>query len=168
MKRVIAAALVLPVLAVLGVATAGAAPPDDVQAVKAATARYHSIQQALADGYLAPPPGACVVHPFLPGLAMGYHFENPVLMEDNVIDPLRPEMLIYERKPNGRFRLIAVEYYIEADQTASAPVLFGQTFEGPFDPHHGGMETHYDLHVWLWKDNPAGLFAAWNPDVTCP
>ncbi len=42
------------------------------------------------------------MHPVLPGLAMGYHFENPALMEDNVVDPLRPEMLVYERKPNGQ------------------------------------------------------------------
>ena len=27
---------------------------------------------------------------------------------------------------------------------------------------------HYDLHVWLWKKNPAGLFAPTNPDVRCP
>ena len=155
-------------IAAIGSGLASAAPPNDLQAVKAATARYHSIQQALADGYVAPPPGACIVHPALPGLAMGYHFENPALMEDNVIDPLRPEMLLYERKPNGRFRLIGVEYYIEADQTTSAPVLFGQTFQGPMPAHHPFMETHYDLHVWLWKHNPLGLFATWNPDVNCP
>ena len=34
--------------------------------------------------------------------------------------------------------------------------------------HHPGQETHYDLHVWLWKHNPSGLFAEWNPSVTCP
>jgi hypothetical protein len=28
--------------------------------------------------------------------------------------------------------------------------------------------THWSLHVWLWKDNPNGLFAAFNPDVSCP
>jgi hypothetical protein len=27
---------------------------------------------------------------------------------------------------------------------------------------------HYDLHVWLWKHNPAGLFAPTNPNVKCP
>jgi hypothetical protein len=30
------------------------------------------------------------------------------------------------------------------------------------------MPIHYDLHVWLWQHNPSGLFAPWNPDVTCP
>ena len=138
---------------------------SQLQQVKAATARYHSIQQAIADGYLPPPPGGCIVSP---AGAMGYHFENPALMEDATIDPLRPEMLLYERTPNGKFRLIGVEYYIQADQASTAPVLFGQRFQGPMPAHHPGMEAHYDLHAWIWKENPSGLFAEWNPDVTCP
>jgi hypothetical protein len=28
--------------------------------------------------------------------------------------------------------------------------------------------SHYDLHVWLWKENPAGLFSPTNPAVKCP
>ena len=27
---------------------------------------------------------------------------------------------------------------------------------------------HYDLHVWLFKLNPAGLFNVVNPTVKCP
>jgi hypothetical protein len=27
---------------------------------------------------------------------------------------------------------------------------------------------HYDLHVWLWKSNPEGLFSPTNPGVKCP
>ena len=34
--------------------------------------------------------------------------------------------------------------------------------------HGGGMPTHFDLHVWLWKRNPSGIFASWNPAVVCP
>ena len=26
----------------------------------------------------------------------------------------------------------------------------------------------YTLHAWIWQYNPAGLFAHWNPNVTCP
>jgi hypothetical protein len=29
------------------------------------------------------------------------------------------------------------------------------------------MPVHYDLHVWLFDSNPAGVFAAWNPSVDC-
>jgi hypothetical protein len=29
------------------------------------------------------------------------------------------------------------------------------------------IRAHYDLHVWLFGENPDGLFAAYNPDATC-
>ena len=48
------------------------------------------------------------------------------------------------------------------------PVLFGRTFDGPMPGHAPGMPWHYDLHVWAWKHNPAGLFAQFNPKVRCP
>jgi hypothetical protein len=31
-----------------------------------------------------------------------------------------------------------------------------------------GMPIHYDLHVWLYRHNPAGRFAMWNSRVHCP
>jgi hypothetical protein len=37
--------------------------------------------------------------------------------------------------------------------------------------HHPIMPAalhHWDLHVWLWKENPAGVFSATNPAVKCP
>ena len=46
--------------------------------------------------------------------------------------------------------------------------LFGVPFDGPMLGHEPGMPKHYDLHVWLYERNPAGLFAAWNPRVHCP
>src|SRR5438045_1839085 len=27
--------------------------------------------------------------------------------------------------------------------------------------------VHYDLHAWLFKNNPLGMFAPTNPDVSC-
>ncbi len=48
------------------------------------------------------------------------------------------------------------------------PVILGQTFLGPMEPHHPGMVVHYDRHVWLWKDNPNGLYDNWNPTISCP
>ena len=169
--------VVLAATALIAVSFAGAkqtpakpTPTDrQLQQLKAATARYHSVKQAIRAGYWPGPtansPGTCVSSP---AGAMGYHFENHALMTDGVLDYLRPEMLLYEKKRNGRYRLIGVEYYIQADQTATAPVLFGQTFQGPMPAHHPGMTTHYDVHVWLWKHNPSGMFAEWNPNVRCP
>ena len=36
----------------------------------------------------------------------------------------------------------------------------------PADEAHM-FEPHYDLHVWLYRDNPNGLFAQFNPKVSC-
>jgi hypothetical protein len=33
--------------------------------------------------------------------------------------------------------------------------------------HDPMMPVHYDLHVWLYDSNPAGVFAPWNPSVDC-
>ena len=29
------------------------------------------------------------------------------------------------------------------------------------------FEPHYDRHVWLYRDNPNGVFTQFNPAVTC-
>jgi hypothetical protein len=145
---------------------AAAAARDDLQRAKSATARYHSIVQAQRAGYDPGPAPECVEAG--PLGVMGFHWENVPLMEDAVLDPARPEILLYVKKPNGKWQLVGLEYYIEADQVSSRPSLFGVPFDGPFDPHHAGQEVHYDLHVWLWKDNPSGLFFPFNPTLDCP
>ncbi len=50
------------------------------------------------------------------------------------------------------------------------PALFGVSFDGPMEGHHPLLPSdlhHYDLHVWLWKENPSGLFKPINPSVKC-
>jgi hypothetical protein len=165
LRAAVIAVLLLVLVGTLLPAAAQASPRGAVKALRAATARYHSVTQALRAGYSPGPMPVCVSSP-LGG--MGYHFENQALMTDSVLDPRRPEMLLYERKANGKFRLTGVEYYLEADRATEAPALFGHTFQGPMAAHHPGMETHYDLHAWIWKQNQSGMFAEWNPRVTCP
>ena len=148
-----------------GLAFAGSAasePPDDVQAVKAASARYHSVERALADGYVRG--HDCIQSP---AGAMGIHFENPELIEDPQMDVRRPEILLYLPKANGGLELVGVEYMVNADDVATRPQLFGQPFQGPMPAHHPEMETHYDLHAWVWAENPRGMFAQFNPALTC-
>jgi hypothetical protein len=154
-----AAATVLP--------TAGAGD-DALQAVKAATARYNSVGQAIADGYsgVGEP---CVASPLG---TMGYHYANAALMADDAIDVERPEILVYAPKPNGKLELVAVEYFKrDADGSLltadDRPFLFGQAFQGPMPGHNPTMPVHYDLHVWLFEDNPSGTFAQFNPAVSC-
>ena len=163
-------AFAVGLVALVAIATATAAPPDELQAVKAANARYHSFAQAEAAGYtVAGEP--CVAAPGLG--AMGIHAVNPALIADPAIDPMQPEILLYLPKANGELKLIGVEYFkVDADQNLGTdgdrPSLFGQPFDGPMPGHNPTMPIHYDLHVWLWADNPAGVFAMFNPSLTCP
>jgi hypothetical protein len=140
----------------------------ELQAAKAATARFHSLRQALKAGYVLPPAPLkdhCVSSP---AGGMGVHLENPALMADAALDIRRPEILNYAIKPNGRLRLVALEYFVASSLAPTAPVLFGHTFDGPMPGHHPGMPEHYDLHAWVWKANPSGMFAMFNPNLHCP
>ena len=159
----------------------------EMAAVKAATAAYHDVSKAIADGYLAPSAAACVASP---AGAMGVHSANPALGSDTIVDPLRPEVLLYQPTRGGGFRLVGVEYVVPLllrNSTTgtvapwfslspwpsgytvvnAAPTLFGQTFHGFMAGHEPGMPWHYDLHFWAWAPNPDGDFADFNPRVSC-
>ena len=142
---------------------------DDLRRARAATRRFRSVAAARAAGYAAT--GECAQDPKYGG--MGIHYANPDLIEDGRLDVTEPEVLVYQPMPSGRLRLGAVEYFqADADQDLATdpdrPHLFGLPFDGPMLGHEPGMPIHYDLHVWLYRHNPAGLFAAWNPRVHCP
>ena len=56
-------------------------------------------------------------------------------------------------------KLVAVEFLSTA---AERPEIAGLDFDdGPFP-------GTFALHAWVWKDNPDGMFAAYNPDHSCP
>ena len=50
----------------------------------------------------------------------------------------------------------------------SPPRLFGQKFSLTGAGNRYGLPPFYSLHAWVWQHNPAGTFAMFNPDVTCP
>jgi hypothetical protein len=87
------------------------------------------------------------------------------------VDPMRPQVLLYEAE-GDKLRLMAAEWFVPLSTgVRERPQLFDRPFDGPMEGHHPlmpAMLTHYDLHVWLWKRNPAGMFSPTNPDVTCP
>jgi hypothetical protein len=123
----------------------------DLAAARAASAKYHRVEVALADGFVDT--GRCVALPD-GSAAMGIHFVNPARMGADHLDVTEPEVLLYEKDAHGRYRLTGVEYIgNEGD------ALFGQTFT----PTPAGPA----LHVWLWKHNPWGVFSDWNPQVSC-
>jgi hypothetical protein len=104
---------------------------------------------------------------------MGFHYGNPELIADGKLDATRPEILVYQPTPSGKLRLGAVEYFqADGDQDLATdpdrPSMFGMPFDGPMLGHNPKMPIHYDLHVWLYRHNPAGMFAMWNPTVGCP
>jgi hypothetical protein len=106
-------------------------------------------------------------HMFYPKGAMGVHFVN--LTVTGPLDPKRPNVLIYEPR-GGRLELVAVEWLVPLAAAKERPTLFGHPFDGPMEGHEPLIPrdfTHYDLHLWLFKDNPLGLFSPTNPDVSC-
>lgn len=150
-----------------GSASADTAENRDLAAVRAATAPYHDEAVAAADGYL--PTDECAASP---AGVMGFHYLNPAYV-DGPLDVRRPQILVYQQSEGGGGReLVAVEYLVvDADQDLGTdddrPYLFGRPFDGPMEGHEPNMPVHYDLHVWIWQHNPAGMFAQWNPAGSC-
>jgi hypothetical protein len=129
-----------------------------VQLVRQATRQFTDVQLAIAAGY---EPGPCVSGPNEG--AMGIHYVNPAFLDDAAPVLEEPEALIYEQRPNGRLRLVGVEYITLAGPAA----LEGHLFNYVGSPNRYGLPEFYELHVWAWKENPKGTFADWNPRVSC-
>jgi hypothetical protein len=146
----------------------GSLTPAQRRVIREATARYRDVDAAVAAGYL--PTDECVEDPALGG--MGYHYAHPRLLADQVVDPTLPEVLVYAPDRHGGRRLVAIEYVKDdADGDLGTdddrPSLFGEPFDGPMAGHQPGQPVHYDLHAWVWKHNPAGELAQFNPEVGC-
>ena len=163
-------ALLASMLMTSGVVVAG---QSDLAPVREATARFHDVDAAIAAGYeLGYVNGAgvriitgCIAHPTAG--AMGYHYFNKQLIDDNVVDVLKPEGLVYRPGPDGKLQLAAVEYVVPGafsnpPGVSVAPVVFGREMV-ILVPAVG----FYTLHAWIWSNNPAGLFAHWSPEVSC-
>lgn len=83
---------------------------------------------------------------------------------------MKPQVSIYVPVGN-RLELAAAEWFVPVAVSKTAPRIFDKLLEGPMEGHHPLLPaelTHWDLHVWLWKDNPAGMFSSTNPAVKCP
>lgn len=166
----VAGLLALTLLPLAGIALADT--NEDVQKARDGTAAYHRLGIAKADGYglFVDAAGlACIAQPGLG--AMGIHYVNGGLVGDTVLDPAKPEALVYEPGLFGQLRLVAAEYIVfkgawDAEH-ASPPSLFGTTFDLVPSPNRYGLPAFYALHAWIWRANPAGMFMPWNPRVSC-
>lgn len=163
-------------MAALGGSVLATSTQDELAEVRRATAQFHRLESAIDAGYTLgyvtghEPPRTiitgCIAHPTLG--AMGYHYFNKALIDDLVIDPLRPEGLVYAAGADGGLKLAVVEYVVPGPASNPAGPAVAPT---PF-----GMDMHilvpqvgfHTLHAWIWSTNPAGMFAHWNPEVSCP
>ena len=161
--------------AVAMVASAGQTQ-NQLDEARNATAAFQNFDNLPAEfGELKDTAGiACIDMPAMPGMpagAMGIHYVNGTRVGDPREIAGRPEAIIYEPQANGKLRLVAVEYVVLQsawDAThSSRPVLFGQEFNFTPAGNRFGLPPFYSLHAWIWKHNPAGMFAMFNPDVTC-
>ena len=176
--------------------TAGAKPPTaepTLAEVRAATEKYKDVKAAVADGYVRDPMDECVTaasigYPPKAG-AMGVHYARDDLLgikgppnprvngTGTYTDFRQPAILLYEPQPDGSLKLVGVENLV-FEKAWEARHKRRPTFHGvpynrmadnpatPVDEGHMFM-PHFDRHVWLYRDNPNGVFAQFNPNVSC-
>ncbi|MEO7061070.1 MAG: hypothetical protein ABI083_15210 [Lapillicoccus sp.] len=143
--------------------------------VRRATAKFHRVDAAVAAGYeLGWVDGSgvriltgCVSDPTAG--AMGYHYFNAKLMADNAVNAREPEALVYAPTPTGGLKLVAVEWVVRGPQSnppgvSEAPSILGMKMHILVPPPGPAF---YLMHAWVWKHNPSGMFADWNPNVSC-
>ena len=143
-------------------ALAVVATPDNLSAAtnqqlaqaRRATAKYHDIEQAEADGYVN-------INVYESG--EGLHYVNFALI-DGTFDPEHPEVLLYAPVPHeNRMELVGVEYVIPLSLSSGAPA----GFTGDSDvwrPNSEGLGL-WELNAWIWLHNSNGIFAFKNPRV---
>jgi hypothetical protein len=135
--------------------------------VKASVTAYTDVNAAITAGYgLVPGLDYCFNNPGVGG--MGIHYINTNIL-DTSTDPLKPEAMVYQKDANGNLTLGAVEWIVptaawdaEAPSADIVPEVMGHKM------HRDDTLGVYMLHAWIFKNNPSGVFADWNPDVTCP
>lgn len=164
----------------------------DLDELRNVVAKYKDVKVALADGYITPDnhcvsAGAEGLPPELG--AMGIHYIHPGQLQVTATEPrvdgkgthtdwMKPSILIYEPQADGTLELVAVENLVfEAAWTASGNteelVLNGRAWDQMADDpattgdEAHGFTPHFDQHVWLFRENPAGTLMPFNPAVTC-
>lgn len=132
---------------------------DVISTIQRATARYHNLEAALADEFVFL--HGCEVRP--DEGPVGTVYVHLGRLFDGVIDPGLPDALIYEARKNERPRLVGVELAVPVAlwNDPDPPAFLGAEFQREDE---FGV---FGLHVWVWRNNPEGLFAESNPRVSC-
>jgi hypothetical protein len=125
--------------------------------VRKVTQEFHNFEAAKKAGYSVQYPAGCAESP---DGAQAFHWLNESLV-DGKVELLKPELLMFEPQPNGTMQLIGVDYVVPLTASATAPTLLGVPFA------RNEPLGVWALHIWAWRPNPSGMFAAWNPKVSC-
>src|SRR6266699_5475142 len=136
--------------------------------VRESTERFQDVSVAETEGYALQ--FGCVSGS--DSGAMGLHYVNGALVGSGVIDATHPQIVIYEPTADGGLKLIGADYLVLADMwnvqhPEGPPELMGQLFHLFEAPNRFGLPAFYTLHVWAWKESPAGAFVNWHPNVSC-
>ena len=178
----------------IAIATQAAPAEPTLDEVRARVERFRDVRAALAAGYVPDPNGICetagrIGQPAALG-AMGIHYFRPDLLgitsgpgerargTGTHTDFRDPAILLYEPQADGSLELVGVENLVFADAWHAAghsppPSFHGRPYERMEDDpataadEAHGVAPHYDRHVWLFRANPNGVFAPFNPNVTC-
>lgn len=187
--------LVLLAASSLGFGCRTADQEPTLEEARAIAQKYRDVNVAKAEGYTTD--NKCVTaemlgHPAAAG-TMGLHYVRRDLLglppkpaapgsgrvngTGTHTDFRQPAMLVYEPQPDGSLQLVAVENLVFKsawhERNPEPPKFHGRTFplleDDPrtkLDEAHG-WEAHYEQHLWLYRDNPNGAYAPFNPNVTC-
>lgn len=182
-----------PAAAASNAVTAIAPAEPDLDDVRRATERFRDVNVALAEGYVRDPMNVCETaeHMGLPAEtgAMGVHYARFDLLEITATEPrvdgtgthrdfLQPAVLLYEPQADGSMELVGVENLVfmaawEAGGSTAPPTFHGVEWDHMMDnpstelDEAHGFAPHFDRHVWLYRDNPNGIFMPFNPAVSC-
>jgi hypothetical protein len=137
-----------------GVDNLSAVTNQQLAQARRATAKYHDVAQAEADGYVN-------INIYEGG--EGLHYVNFGLV-DGTFDPAHPEVLLYAPVPHeNRMELVAVEYVVPLSLSSDPPAGFA----GDADVWRENSEGLglWELNAWIWLNNSNGIFAFKNPRV---
>jgi len=161
--------------ALLSTAPAWAGASPAVEHLRDVTAQFQHIQNAKAAGYgkLKDAAGIACIEDADPAMGgMGIHFVNGDLVGDSEVLADHPEALVYQPTEDG-LKLVAVEYIVlrkawRAEHPTGRPELYGEKLLAVGKDNRYGIPPFFEIHVWAWKHNPAGMFMDMNPRVQCP
>lgn len=194
MRLKIGAAVLAAVVSISAPANLVGEGEPSLAEVRKATERFQDVKVALAEGYIRDPMNICdsaemMGRPASLG-AMGIHFFRPDLLgisgppnprvdgNGTHTDFRKPAILIYEPQTDGSLKLVAVENLVFQKSWHAAGNKRPPSFQGveydtmqddpatKVDEAHM-FEPHYDRHVWIYRPNPNGVFAQFNPNVSC-